>query len=173
VAQMEALPHAVSQCENLKKPRFEKSNLGGTVLPVPLNSGIGKCGTSPFCILRGSTFFIQICVESEMVRECCYPSRQTKNMISGCGLLLHRSGCGLPLPPRLLVLGRPSFFKPSGVWQTIPSLPGSAGPDIHASWGWNRKCASLGESRTEIVEFHQWGAVNDAQHWRGPWVWVS
>jgi hypothetical protein len=83
VAQMEALPHAVSQCENLKKPRFEKSNLGGTVLPVPLNSGIGKCGTSPFCILRGSTFFIQICVESEMVRECCYPSRQTKNLFRG------------------------------------------------------------------------------------------
>ena len=57
-----------------------------------------------------------------------------------------------------LVLGRPSFFKPSGAWQSISSLPGSAGPsDIHASWGSNRKCASLGESRTKILEFHQWG----------------
>ena len=144
------------------------------MLPVPLNSGIGKCGTSPFCIFRGSTFSMQICVGSEMVRECCYPSPQKKKLISGGGLPLHLSGCGLPLPPGLLVLGRPSFSKPSGVWQTIPSLPGSAGPsDIYASWRWNRKCASLGESRTKILEFHQWGAVNDAQHWRGPWVWVS
>jgi hypothetical protein len=103
---------------------------------------------------------MQICVGSEMVRECCYPSPQTNKLISGRGLPLHRSGCGLPLPPGLLVLGRTSFFKPSGVWQTIPNLPGSAGPsDIHASWGWNRKCASLGESRTKILEFHQWGAV--------------
>ena len=144
------------------------------MLPIPLNNGIGKCGTSPSCIFRGSRLFMQICVGSKMVRECCYPSPQTNKLISGCGLPLHRSGCGLPLLPSILVLGRPSFFKPSGAWQTIPSLPGTAGPsDIHASWGWNRKCASLGESRTKILEFHQWGAVNDAQHWRGPWVWVS
>ena len=144
------------------------------MLPIPLNNGIGKCGTSHFCIFGGSRFFMEICVGSKMVRECCYPSPQTKKAYFKGGLQVHRSGCGLPLLPSLLVLGRPSFFKPSGVWQTIPSLPGSAGPsDIHASWGSNRKCASLGESRTKILEFHQWGAVNDAQHWRGPQVWVS
>ena len=136
MAQMEALPHAVSQCENLKNLDSKKSNLGGTVLPIPLNNGIGKCGTSHFCILGGSRFFMQICVGSKMVRECCYPSPQTKKAYFKGGLQPHRSGCGLPLLPSLLVLGRPSFFKPSGVWQTIPSLPGSAGPsDIHASWG--------------------------------------
>ena len=56
-AQLVALLHTLWQCLAHKNMHFEKSILGGTVLPSPLSSGIGKCGSSWFAFF-GYVFHI-------------------------------------------------------------------------------------------------------------------
>ena len=52
-AQLVALLHTLWQCLAHKSVQFQKSILGGTVLPSPLSSGIGKCGSSQFAFFWG------------------------------------------------------------------------------------------------------------------------